>query len=308
MSQTVLITGVAGFLGRSIARQFAAQGARLIGVDDVPQENAPIGNLSAFFRMRLPSSDFTGLLRTHRPDVLIHCAGRASVPLSLTEPAEDFASGPVLTFDLLNQLRIESPRCRFVFLSSAALYGNPVALPVRESDAIAPLSPYGFHKWQCEELCREFATVYGLQTASARIFSAYGPGLRRQVVWDICERVILGRPLSLHGTGGESRDFIHGADVARGLALLAEKAPAHGEVYNLATGREVTIADLAALIIRALGAQVEPIFDGTVRAGDPRNWRADISRIAALGFEPQVRIEEGIETFAAWCQAELAGA
>lgn len=306
LAQTVLITGVAGFLGRYAARQFAAEGWRVVGLDDVPPENVPLREGAAYHRLKLPHPRFAELLESEQPAACVHCAGRASVPLSMEDPAADFRDNTVLTFELLDALRRGAPACRFLLLSSAAVYGNPETLPVSEAHRAAPLSPYGFHKRQCELLCEEFARIYALPAASVRIFSAYGPGLRRQVVWDICERVLSTGALTLRGTGGESRDFIHAADVARALALLAKRAPGEGEVYNLASGSEVTIAELAAQITRALGrAEVAPVFDGAARAGDPRNWRADVARLAALGFAPAISLEQGIRGVAAWASAEL---
>lgn len=305
MTHSVLITGVAGFLGRYLAREFARAGCRVIGLDNAAPENAPPG--IAYRRMRLPDVRFDELLAAEKPDVCVHAAGRASVALSIEDPAADFRDGVVLVFALLDSLRKNAPRCRFILLSSAAVYGNPPSLPVLESHPAAPLSPYGFHKRQCELLIEEFARVYAAPALAVRIFSAYGPGLRRQVVWDICARTLSAGRLALHGTGAESRDFIHAADVARALVLLAEKAPADGEVYNLATGRETTIRELAGLLLPMLGTGIEPEFDGRTTPGDPINWRADIARLAALGFAPSVPLEEGLRGVAAWCAAELRG-
>lgn len=304
----VLITGVAGFLGRQIARQFSKDGWSVIGVDDLPPENAQLGIPFTYQRMKLPSSALDVLLKAEQPDACIHAAGRASVPLSMEDPAADFRDNTVLTFEVLDALRRCAPRCRFIFLSSAAVYGNPKTLPVSESQHLAPLSPYGFHKRQCELIAQEFARIYAVPSLSVRIFSAYGPGLRRQVVWDICERLITTRALSLRGTGGESRDFIHAADVARALVLLAEKAPAEGEIYNLSTGRETTISELAAQLASVLEIPVTANFDGSVRLGDPLNWRADISKLTALGFTPSVTLEQGLKQVATWARAELGAA
>ncbi|MES2571746.1 MAG: SDR family oxidoreductase, partial [Verrucomicrobiota bacterium] len=239
--KSVLITGVAGFLGRHAARQFSREGWRVIGVDDASPENAQPAAGALYHRMRLPSPALRELLRAARPDVFVHCAGRASVPLSMDDPASDFRDNTLLTFEMLEMLRREAPACRFLFLSSAAVYGNPEALPVEESHRVAPLSPYGYHKRQCELLCEEFSAIFGLPTAALRIFSAYGPGLRRQVIWDICERVLTSGELRLRGTGNESRDFIHAIDIGRALTCIASQAPCQGEIYNLASGREATI-------------------------------------------------------------------
>ena len=302
--KTVLITGVAGFLGRYVARHVVREGWRVIGIDDVPPENVQLTAV-AFHRLQLPSTALPEILRATAPDVCVHCAGRASVPLSMAEPKPDFEANAVLTFELLDALRLHAPRCRLLFLSSAAVYGDPAALPVTEDQPVAPLSPYGYHKRQAELLCEEFSRIYGLPTAVVRIFSAYGPGLRRQVLWDICSRALMTGHLSLGGTGEESRDFIHAGDVAAGLRVLAERAAAEGEIYNLASGCETTIRELATLLLRALGSEITPQFDGQRRAGDPLHWRADISRLQALGFQPQISRERGIAATAQWCAAEL---
>lgn len=304
---SVLVTGVSGFIGRYVARHFKGQGWTVIGIDNSPPENAPRSFLSAYYRLHLPDEELHRLLQEHQPDFCIHCAGSASVGLSVTNPDVDFHSNTVVTFEVLDALRRHAPHCSFIFLSSAAVYGNPDTLPVPETQSPNPISPYGFHKWQCEQLCAEFATVYNLPTASVRIFSAYGPGLRRQVVWDICWKTITSDALHMLGTGQESRDFIHPLDITKALQLIVESASMQGEVYNLASGQEVTIEALATMVVNALGYDLSPQFDGIVPPGVPRNWRADISKLRALGFEPSISLQQGIATYAHWCRAELVG-
>ncbi|MBR8834034.1 MAG: SDR family oxidoreductase [Stigonema ocellatum SAG 48.90 = DSM 106950] len=305
--KTILVTGVGGFIGRYVARHFSQQEWSVIGIDNSPPENAPLASLSAYHRLRLPDPALNSLLKDNSPQVCIHCAGRASVGLSVTDPAADFHANTVLTFELLNSLRLYAPSCRFIFLSSAAVYGNPESLPITENQSLAPLSPYGFHKWQCEQLCLEFAKVYGLPTGSVRIFSAYGPGLRRQVLWDICQKAITQNFVKLQGTGQESRDFIHALDIAKALIVVANCAPMQGEVYNLASGCEVTISELANMVLTALEYEGVPQFDGVVPAGTPLNWQANVSKLASLGFTASVTLEQGVKTFAKWCRAELVG-
>ena len=186
----VVITGAAGFLGRHVAREFAQAGCKVLGVDVVAAENSGLGPNVEYARLTMPAPAFGELLERAQPDALIHCAGRASVANSLSDPGADFRDGTVLTFEVLDTLRRTAPGCRFVFLSSAAVYGNPATLPVTEGDACAPLSPYGYHKRQGELLCEEFARLFAVPTTAVRIFSAYGPGLRRQVVWDICRQAL----------------------------------------------------------------------------------------------------------------------
>lgn len=305
--KTILITGTSGFIGRYVARLFAAEGWLVIGIDIVAPENAPLADLSTYLSTQLPGKKLASLLEKEQPNVCIHCAGRASIDFSVKQPLTDYHSNTLLTAEMLEALRLHAPGCRFINLSSAAVYGNPQSLPVDESHAPAPISPYGFHKWQSDLLCQEYAEIYGLQTASVRIFSAYGVGLRRQVMWDICHKAITQKRLVLQGTGKESRDFVHGTDIARALMTLSTTNEVRGETYNLGSGREVNISELAQLILDKLGYDFQPEFSGTLPEGTPLNWKADISRLRALGFSSTISLEQGVTAFVHWCKSELIG-
>ncbi|WP_414513485.1 NAD-dependent epimerase/dehydratase family protein [Nostoc sp. PCC 9305] len=305
--QSVLVTGVAGFIGRYVARYFSEQGWSVIGVDNSPPENAPLHNLTVYHRLKLPDPSLNNLLKEYSPNICIHCAGRASVGLSIIEPDIDFQSNTALTFEILNALRINAPRCRFIFLSSAAIYGNPESLPIGETQRCNPISPYGFHKLQSEQLCLEFSKVYDLPTASVRIFSAYGPGLRRQVLWDICRQAIYQPIVKLQGTGKESRDFIHVLDIAKALLVVATSAPMQGETYNFASGREVTISELAEMVFKSLDYKGSVEFDGMVPVGTPINWQADVTKLGSLGITDFLSLERGVRVYANWSYAELLG-
>jgi UDP-glucose 4-epimerase len=295
---------VGGFLGRYVARHFGQSGWSVIGVDQVSAEDVQVPSVR-YHRLQLPGAGLAELLGAEAPQVCIHCAGCASVGWSFENPAGDFRGNTILVCEMLDALRRHSPACRFVLLSSAAVYGDPATLPVTERHEIRPLSPYGFHKRQAELLCEEFARLYGLQTSSLRIFSAYGPGLRRQVVWDVCRRALNGGRLILQGTGAESRDFIHASDVARACFAVATSAPMNGEVYNAASGKETAISELAEWALGALSLKNEIEFDGVLPSGTPKNWRADITKLTGLGFAPAVEATSGIQEFAKWCQGEL---
>jgi UDP-glucose 4-epimerase len=305
--RNILITGVTGFIGRYTARLFTDSGWNVVGLGTRPPENAPRQYLYRYYQLTLPSPDLTAIIQEVQPEVCIHCAGRASVELSTIDPGADFSTNVLITFELLNTLRLYAPQCRLLYLSSAAVYGNPASLPIQESQSPNPISPYGFHKLTGENLCLEFTKVYGLPTASLRIFSAYGPGLRRQVLWDICQKIITQNALKLRGTGNESRDFIHALDVAKTLSVLATSAPMQGEVYNIGTGQEVTISSLTKIVLDTLSYDCQPEFDGIVPVGIPSNWRADVSKLHDLGFTASVPLEQGVKTFAYWCRAELIG-
>lgn len=298
--KNVLVTGVSGFIGGYVARYFAGQGCRVSGIDMVKPGPEAASQLEYFSKADLVRPVSAGIIKGCRPEVIIHCAGPASVGLSLENPYLDFTRSVVVTYHMLDAARLYAPGSRFIFISSAAVYGEPRSLPVNEQCPVNPISPYGFHKWQCEQACSEFNKIYGLNTAIVRIFSAYGPGLRRQVIWDICRQIALKKALVLHGTGKESRDFIYISDIAKGIKAVADYGQTDNEVYNLASGREATIKQLAEMIIRTSKLEIEPEFNGKASAGFPNNWKADISKIASLGFKPAIRMEEGLKEFVKW--------
>jgi nucleoside-diphosphate-sugar epimerase len=143
-----------------------------------------------------------------------------------------------------------------------------------------------------------------------RIFSAYGEGLKRQLFFDIATKATSASKqgeseIVLFGTGEESRDFIHGEDVARAALLVSEKeSTEYWEAYNVASGREVQVKDAATEFLRILGLNVTCRFNGTVRTGDPRFWRADVGKIQNISFAPSISLSTGLGRYAAWLKEE----
>lgn len=305
LSKMVLVTGVAGFLGSYVSKYYHDHGWFVVGIDSSNANKVSAQNVSKYQEIHLPDRSLDDILKAYNFDLCIHCAGRALVNLSVDNPGADFQSNTVVTFDLLNAIRLYSPSCRVVLLSSAAVYGNPKSLPITEKADSKPLSPYGFHKLQCELICEEFSSIYGLQTASARIFSAYGPGLKRQVIWDIFYKALTEPVVKLQGTGDESRDFIHAEDIANAISYIANYASMEGELYNVASSSEVSINTLAELIVSNLTFNGSIEFNGVVPVGVPLNWRSDISKLVNLGFKPTIPLEKGIETFKEWAVSEI---
>jgi len=300
--KTVLVTGAGGFLGRYVCREFSAHGWRIIGLDLVAEENVTVSDLSVYYQVDLPHDRFTQILKRERPVLCIHCAGRASVPLSMREPITDFRENTILVIEILEALRLSAPNCVFLQMSSAAVYGNPPVKPVPESCLADPVSPYGFHKLQAELICREYASLHGVRTASVRIFSAYGAGLRRQVLWDLSNKIVRTGALKLQGTGNESRDFVHARDIARAVRLIYEKSPLAGEVYNLGSGHETSIRFLAEILLETFGLDRPIEFSGQLPSGTPVKWQADITKLAKLGFQTQISFAEGVREYVDWCK------
>lgn len=255
----------------------------------------------------LPAQNLAEIIERHRPQWVIHAAGPASVSNSLARPAADFADNVPPVLNVLEAIRQAKVDTKFILLSSAAVYGNPPQLPIDEDAQLAPLSPYGWHKAISELMVREYASIYGVAAATVRLFSAYGPGLSRQVMWDICTKAQAGGAVWLDGTGEESRDFVHLSDIVAGLHLVGERAPMRGEAYNLASGVETRIAELARGLVEALRVDVDIRFSGAPRPGDPRRWQANLARLALLGYRPGVDLQQGMREYAEWFRAARTG-
>lgn len=253
----------------------------------------------------LPSATFDAIV-AQGADLLIHCATPASVADSLENPHSDLTGSVVVLSAVLETLARAGVRPRILFVSSAAVYGQPAYLPVAEDAPAAPISPYGLHRAMCEALLADRARRRNLPYAVARVFSAYGPGLRRQLLWDICRMAVNRGRITLGGTGDETRDLLHVRDVARALATIVDKSPFAGETINVASGTARSIASVAEGLANALGVDRDRIaFSGVRRAGDPPAWRADVSRLAALGFSPAVPFDHGMREYADWAVGEL---
>lgn len=287
-----LVTGAGGFLGGYIADRLREGGW------DVTGAGRP--------EIEIPSRPFAELLKTRRPSVLVHCAAPASVGASIEDPARDLQGSVDVLSGVLEHARALRKPPRILLLSSAAVYGEAQVLPIAETHSTAPVSPYGFHRLASEVLLREYSAVYGVPTAALRIFSAYGEGLRRQILWDICRMGVRNGRVELQGTGRESRDFVHASDVAEAAVAVIGAGQFEAEAYNVGSGVETTIADLARMAVVGVGLPEESVsFSGSARPGDPANWRADISRLSSLGVEPRVSIEQGVAAYAGWAADRL---
>ncbi len=298
-SETILLTGAAGFLGTALARLSARCGLHVIGMDWVsPCDHSPF---LSFFQTQHLENDLTRVLVEYRPTYLVHFAGNADVRRSFIEPRDDFNRSTGLFSAVLDQVRRSSPETRVLLASSAAVYGQPKFLPISESATPQPISPYGYHKWLCELLAREYTEIYGLKTSAMRIFSAYGAGLKKQILWDICCKCREGEGVELGGDGSETRDFVHADDVAAAALTILRKGDCAGEIYNVASGNETTIAFLASRLLTEFGVSTERlIFSGASRIGDPKNWRANVDLLVSHGFHPSMNLIRGITEYVQW--------
>jgi nucleoside-diphosphate-sugar epimerase len=254
----------------------------------------------SYHKVSVLSLDFDSLFTDTEFDVCINAAGSGNVGFSLAHPQSDFDGNTAVVVKVLDTIRRYQPGCRVLHISSAAVYGNPVRLPIPETAAMAPLSPYGFHKYMSEIACREYSVVYKVRVAILRPFSVYGNGLKKQLLWDICQKLQQDDSIQLFGSGNETRDFIHIDDLLQLMHLLIIKGNFDGVVYNAATGIETSIRTIADLFEQNFAAGKKISFSGNSRAGDPTNWRADISSVTKLGFKPARQFETTLTEYINW--------
>lgn len=302
----ILVTGASGFIGSHMAKSLADDGCEVVGCARIDCEIPGVELRSINL---LDYGAVQSLLSSVRPDAVVHCAGCANVGKSVEDPVGDFQGNVTATQNLLfslNGLGLNSTRV--LFLSSAGVYGNPAALPITEEAALAPLSPYALHKGMSELACRFMANNHGMDVRVARVFSAYGPGLKKQLFWDMFKKARnLGR-LPMWGTGRETRDYIYIDDLVAALKLVLFDDESASSVFNVANGIEVSIAEAARCFASAMGIEESLIvFNGAEREGDPINWRADVTRLEELGYMPTVSIEDGVTRYVDWALKECDG-
>jgi UDP-glucose 4-epimerase len=298
-----MVTGAGGFLGSHIAQYFGENGHKIAAVgrfNTTSSFTSLYPNLWKLCGMTLPDARFIDVVKEFQPDLLVHCAGTASVGDSVRDPYGDFQRTVEVCAFTLETVRKHAPACRFVLLSSAAVYGNPQHLPISEKAPCKPVSPYGYHKLMCEALVEEYSQLHGLNTVILRIFSAYGERLSKQVVHDLCSKFkdISSEDLEVFGTGEETRDFIHAADIAKAIECVYT-SKSNG-IFNLASGKQVPIRELVQLVKYILSSTKGIHYTNVTRVGDPTHWQADISKLQSIGFHPTIQFELGIKNYVNW--------
>lgn len=306
---TVWITGAKGFIGRYLASEFADRGLAVHGIGHgalVESDRLRVG-LQTWLNGEIDAANLNALAKHRLPSTIFHLAGGSSVGLSIEQPFEDFSRTVLSTARLLEWLRVAAPECRLIVASSAAVYGSDYTGPISEAAQIAPVSPYGCHKLMMEQLCRSYAGAFGICCTVARLFSVYGPHLRKQLLWDICSRLQRdGRMLLLGGTGDEVRDWTDVRDVARLLAKIGE-LPQQGafQVINGGSGQGTRVADIANMVVKNWGCETSVRFSGEIRAGDPFSLLADDASLRGLPFDWRIPIDRGLADYVKWFKDQV---
>ncbi|WP_010262384.1 NAD-dependent epimerase/dehydratase family protein [Treponema primitia] len=297
----IIIIGSKGFIGSHCVSYFSKQNNDVWESDIVVDSK----NNNKYYSIDTISPDFSVIFKAQQFDVCVNCSGAANVPESFVNPLKDYHLNTVNVFRILNSLRQFNSKCKFINLSSAAVYGSPKKLPISEDMMMNPISPYGWHKQQAEIISKEFFLLYGIQTINLRIFSVYGVGLRKQIFWDIFQKVKNSDNIELFGTGNESRDFIYIEDLVRAIDHIIKFAEFNSEAINISSGIETTIKEAATLLCKNIRDNINIIFNQQIREGDPINWRSDINKLTSYGFVNNYSLEMGIKELAKWLKENI---
>ncbi len=303
--KSILITGSNGFLGSNLAKYFFEKNYQIYGVSKYPNDKVNFSFFRKYIVGDLLGTEVKDLLEILKPDYVFHCAGNSYIKKSIENPLKDFQNNSYLTFQFLNLIRELTPRTKFYFFSSAAVYGNQLVLPIKENQTLNPISPYGFHKYISENMCNEFSKLYSLNIVVLRIFSAYGNGLKRQIFYDLMNKFTNDEEIMLKGTGKESRDFIHVFDICKAIELIMNTKNNLLEIYNIGSGDEISIEEISRLFSNCLNSRKEIKFDNKNNQGMPLNWKSDITRLKRIGFNKSIVFSKGIKQYIGWYKKEI---
>ena len=302
----VLVTGAAGFLGSHVAVEAARRGFDVVGVDSLVRGRRWCLSLLEREGVRLLTMDVADPRlpeEVGRVDWVVHAAAFIDVEESTRIP-EVYSDNNVTKTVALAHRFFKRYRSRFLFVSSAAVYGEPRYLPLDEEHPVDPVNPYGASKAAAELLLASMArSLDGFMHTVIRPFNMYGPGQGgggyAGVITRFIERLARGEPPEIYGDGRQVRDFLYVEDAAEAVVRVIEREVV-GHVINLGSGRGVSINELFRVVSRALGVSVNPVYRPP-RPGDVRASYASIERaVVVLGWRPRTGLEEGIRRTVEW--------
>jgi len=322
VTDTILLTGTAGFIGSHVAEALLARGYRVIGLDNLNDYYSPDRKWANWREATVTARPgqaelivgdvrdrtlLASLFQQHAPTRIIHLAAMAGVRVSIEDPHLYYDVNLTGTLNLLEEARQHSVES-FVFASTSSVYGNTRTVPFVETDPCdRPLAPYPASKRAAEILGYTFHHLYGLNFTALRFFTVYGPrGRPDMMAYKVLNNIFTGRQVPLYNNGQMHRDWTYVTDIAAGIIAAAEK-PLGYEIINLGRGEPVLLADFVGLVESLAGRQSH-LTPEPMQPADVAYTYADISKARRLlGYDPKVPVEEGVARFWEWYRRVVLG-
>ncbi|MEX5631421.1 NAD-dependent epimerase/dehydratase family protein [Parafrankia sp. FMc2] len=314
----ILVTGAAGFIGSTVVDRMLADGHQVVGLDDL--SSGRLENLAqaasdarfSFERGDITASDLADFVARVRPDVIAHLAAQIDVRISVADPLHDARLNVLGTINVLEAARLAGVSKVIHTSSGGSIYGTPTVLPVGESAAPAPESPYAAGKAAGELYLNVYRATYGLGTTALALGNVYGP---RQdphgeagVVAIFGTAMLEGRPTKIFGDGSTSRDYVYVGDVADAFARCLPAEAANGRRLNIGTSVETTVRDLHRRVARLVGVPDEPQF-APARPGELQHISLNVDLAGReVGWRPQVGLDTGLGNTVDWIRGRLTAA
>lgn len=309
MQLKTLVTGGAGFIGSNLVRLLLEEGHQVTVLDDLSSGYAR--NLEPYSYVRFIRGDVRDpdavAAAVEDAEVVFHLAASVGNTRSIESPIQDSEINVIGTLRVLEAARRAGVR-KVVFSSSAGIFGELKTLPIREDHPAEPDTPYGAGKLAAEKHCLAYSKLYDIEAVALRYFNVYGVNQRYDAYGNVipifAHRILRGEPLTIHGDGEQTRDFVCVRDVAH-ANLLAGQAFGVSGAFNIGSGQRITINNLVQLMADTMGRRPD-IAHGPARPGDVRHSLADVSAASdAFGYEPTVGLPEGLCEYMTWTLSEL---
>ncbi|EGV1829499.1 SDR family oxidoreductase [Vibrio parahaemolyticus] len=294
----ILITGCFGFIGSRLYKKLIIEGHDVYGIGRKHGKNNDLNLINSDINETALNTVLE--MSGGKLDLVIHTAGSSSVGFAEEKPALSFENTVVSSQLLFEWIRNYSPKSSVVVTSSAAVYGNIYSEKIQNGANTKPFSVYGEHKLIVENLGKMYNRAYGTKIKFARIFSVYGPGLRKQFLWDFCSKLekAQGNSIELFGSGEEIRDWVYIDDACEQIVNIS-RSDYKEECYNVGSGIGVSVKSIAEIIMKETSIYFDLNFNLKSRKGDPFHLVSEGGLIAT-----KVDVKEGIKRYVQWFKCQ----
>lgn len=301
MNKKILVLGAGGFIGKNLVDKLLNMGCQ-----NIELAGFGVDVLNDKLHVKISNGEINRALldSCNTPDVIFHLIGGASVGASVANPMQDFELTIPPLLDVINKIGSDWPSAKLIFVSSAAVYGSAATISTRTDSELLPASPYGLHKKMAEEILQFYANQYSFKYSIVRPFSVYGPGLRKQLLWDALNKA--GRKdASFFGTGEEERDWIFVDDLVSFLIEVADPAVEMPCIINAGTGLAIPVNKILQDLFALACLDVVPVFIDKSKKGDPSHLVSDKQEQSAYSNFFNTPLNIGLKKYINWYNQEV---